>query len=109
MTDVAASCDTWSYDTGSNAWKALGLIDGPSGRLYHYSIVYAPAVDKVLLSGGRATRSREVPRSTTVWSFDTATSTWTVVSPTGERPMEADREPRWCSTRGAAGSSCSVV
>ncbi len=74
--------DTWAYDPAANTWtelKPTGTL--PTARGSH-SMAYDQVESKIILFGG--TDSSAYFNDT--WVFDTAATTWTQVTPSGELP-----------------------
>jgi hypothetical protein len=67
--------DTWAYDYNTDTWEEIIPSDGihPSQREGH-AMVYDNAAGWMLLYGGSI-------RGSETWSFETSTSTWTLLEP----------------------------
>jgi hypothetical protein len=84
--------DTWAYDYNTDTWEEINPSDGthPGIREGH-AMVYNSAADQMLLYGGMLLWGGDAGGSET-WSFDTSTSTWTLLEPDqtpGRRSLHA--------------------
>lgn len=74
------SVESWEYTVATQTW-AWFLGGGPGGRA-GASMVYERARQKMLLFGGRTRSAGQLgSKNADTWQWDTATRTWTNVSP----------------------------
>lgn len=78
--------DTWAFDLVNNSWRDLSpLTNRPLPRCLHHA-AYDAAGGKMYLYGGCSSGYGPCPQGD-LWSFDTATSKWTDLTPkTGPSP-----------------------
>jgi N-acetylneuraminic acid mutarotase len=78
--------DTWAYDSAANTWtdlKPAGAV--PFARSLH-SMVYSPAVGRLILFGGWDYFND----FNDTWTYDVNTNTWTDLQPPGAIPLARD-------------------
>jgi hypothetical protein len=76
--------ETWVYDVPSDTWTQMSPSTSPSAR-YRYAMTYDSANNKVVLFGGHEVSG--IIGET--WTYDTASDTWTQMSPS---TSPSDRE-----------------
>ena len=69
--------ETWAYDYNTNAWTKMEPSENP-GELTMHSMVYSPALDLVVLFGGRVGAGDAYTAET--WTYDLNSDTWTNVT-----------------------------
>lgn len=76
--------DLWSYNPDTRTWTQLS-DEGPQARMAH-SLVYSPALSKVVLVGGVTDNGDRILSDT--WHYDTSTG-WKDTSDTAAHPKAA--------------------
>ena len=72
--------DTWKFDCATREWTELTPTAVPLAR-YGHVMVYDEAIQKIVMTSGN-TESQGHQDDT--WTFETATSNWTELTPTGK-------------------------
>ncbi|MFW9908675.1 MAG: Kelch repeat-containing protein [Candidatus Thorarchaeota archaeon] len=71
--------DTWKFDCDTREWSELSPAEVPLAR-YGHVMVYDDSINKIVMTSGN-TASQGHQDDT--WIFDTSTSNWTQLTPTG--------------------------
>jgi len=72
--------DTWTYDYDTDTWTEVNVTAAPPGRTYS-AMTYDPIGRRALLFGGANGEWEAETVLDDMWSLDTATATWTRLSP----------------------------